>query len=260
MKQLLAPLVIAALATPLAAQTIDVNQPSDTTCMAGFGQVDLAQSFIPTTNNCSGAGIFMRAATGSAETLTISLYSGGLPGTGTLIASGTGLASPGAYFDVFWPAVTVIPGNTYYLDFSPTASMCFAGDTANPYAGGNVFANSGYGAFLTFDYTFRTYFNSGPVLTLNGVCPSLGIDVRGATPFGSVAFLTGPVNASFVVGGGPCAGITLGVSPPTLQTIQTADVNGLVSMFVTLPPGACGLYLQTVDISTCAPSNVVQLL
>jgi hypothetical protein len=32
-----------------------------------------------------------------------------------------------------------------------------SGDTRNPYAFGQVYANPGYGSFSGFDYTFRTY-------------------------------------------------------------------------------------------------------
>jgi len=261
MKHFLAPLVVAALATPLAAQTIDVDQPSNNTCMAGFGQVDLAQSFVPTASDCSGAGVFMSASIGSPETLTLSLYEGGLPGQGgTMIASGTGLASPGAYLDVFWSPVAVTPGNTYYLDLSVTASMCYAGDTTNPYGSGQVYANAGYTPFPSFDYTFRTYTGGGLTLAVTGACPSVTFTVSGATPFGGIALLTGTSASSFTVAGGPCAGITLGVSPPTLRTVLGADASGGLSLSLTLPAGACGtMFLQAVDVSSCSPSNVEAL-
>ena len=261
MKSILAPLVIAAMATPLAAQTIDVDQPNNTTCMAGFGQVDLAQSFIPVASNCSGAGVFMSAGLGSPETLTLSLYQGGLPGQGgTMIASGTGLASPGAYFDVFWSAVNVVPGNTYYLDLSPTLSMCYAGDTVNPYLGGQVYANAGYGSFPNFDYTFRTY-TDGLSLTVAGAsCPSVTFHVSGAAPFATLAFISGRSAGSFTVPSGICAGFTMGVTPPVLRAIVAADSGGGLSLSVVLPPVACGtLFIQVVEVNTCNTSNVEAL-
>jgi len=260
MKSALAIFVATILAAPLSAQTVDVDQPINTTCMAGVGQVDLAQSFIPNTNNCSGAGVFMRPL-GSAEVLTISLYEGGLPGQGgTMIASGTGFASPDLWFDVFWPAVTVIPGDTYYLDFSVASSMCYAGDTANPYAGGQTYANPGYGSFPNFDYTFHT-FTEGLSLTVTGVsCPQLTFNVSGAGRFSRVAFLSGRSAASFVVPNGVCAGTTMGVSPPVLRAIVTTDGTGGLSLFVNLPPVACGtLYLQAVELGSCLTSNVEAL-
>jgi hypothetical protein len=263
MKHLLAPLALAALTAPLAAQTIDVNQPSATVYMAGFGQPDLAQSFIPNVANCSGAGIYSQPGIGSPEDITIELWDALPNAGGNLLASGTTAGTPGTWVDVFWSAVPVTAGNTYYLVFTSNFnSMGIAGDTANPYAGGQVYANAGFGSFPTYDYTFRTYYgNLGPTLTVTGTCPSYTFNVSNATPFGAVALLTGPNAASVVVGGtGPCAGTTLGVSPPNIRGIFGADASGSLSLTLTLPAGACGtLFLQAVDVGACAPSNVEAL-
>lgn len=263
MKHLLAPLALAALAAPLSAQTIDVNQPNDFAYMAAFSQGDLAQSFIPNVANCSGAGIFARAGIGSPEDITIALYDALPTAGGTQLATGTSPGTPGTWVDVFWSAVPVTPGTTYYLVFTSNFNtMGISGDTANPYLGGQVYANPGYGSFPTFDYTFRTYYgNLGPTLTVTGTCPSLTFNVSNATPFGAVALLTGPNAASVVVGGtGPCAGTTLGVSPPNIRGIFGADAGGSLSLTLTLPAGACGtLFLQAVDVGACAPSNVEAL-
>jgi len=250
------------LATSLTAQTIDQDAPTNNACMAGFGQVDLAQSFIPAASDCSGAGIFMSVGLGSPETLTISLYEGGLPGFGgTFLASGSGLASPGAYFDVFWAPVAVTPGNTYYLVFSTTASMCYAGDTTNQYPFGQVYANPGFGSFPGFDYTFRTYTGGagGFTLSKSGTCPgTVQISVSGATPSSGVAFAYGPAG-SFALPPGTCAGTLLDISAPTLAGIITSDGSGNVAVAPNLPSGLCGLTLQAVDISTCSVSNTVVL-
>lgn len=260
MKHFLAPLVIAALATPLTAQTIDVNQPSDVSFMATFSQPDLAQSFIPTVSNCSGGGIFTRAGIGSPENVTLSLWDALPTAGGTQLATATVPGTPGTWVDAFWPAVSVTPGTTYYLLFtSDLLTMGINGDTGNPYADGQVYANAGYGSFPTFDYTFRTYYDRGPSLTVTGTCPTISMSVTGARPFGAVAFLTGPNNAAFTLAGGLCAGTVLDVSPPTLRTIQGADAGGSISLTLTVPAGACGLFLQVVEIGTCGPSNVVAL-
>jgi len=263
MKTLLAPLVVAALAAPLSAQTIDVNQPSATVYMAGFGQPDLAQSFIPNVANCSGAGIFTQPGIGTTEDITIELWDALPTAGGTQLATGTTTGSPGTWVDVFWSAVPVTPGTTYYLLFSSNFStMGIAGDTLNPYLGGQVYANAGYGSFPSYDYTFRTYYgNLGPTLTVTGTCPSYTFAVSNATPFGAIALLTGPTAGSIVVGGtGPCAGTTLGVTPPTIRGIFGADASGGLSLTLTLPAGACGtMFLQAVDVGACAPSNVEAL-
>lgn len=262
MKLLLYSLVLASLATPLSAQTIDVNQPINVSCMAGLGPVDLAQSFIPTVSSCSGAGVFMSAGVGSAETLTIGLYENGLPGQGgTLIAAGTGLVSPGVWTDLFWPAVPVNPGSTYYLDLSPTAGMCYAGSTSNPYAGGQMYANAGYVSFPSFDYAFRTYTESGPMLTITGTCPNLVLNIADATPSSLIAFVSGRSAASFVVPNGACAGTILGVSPPVVRVVVSTFPSGRISIAVNPPPVACGtLFLQAVEVGSCGTSNVVALI
>lgn len=247
------------LATSLTAQTIDQDAPTNNACMAGFGQVDLAQSFIPAASDCSGAGIFMDSF-GSPETLSISLYTALPTAGGVLLASASGTASPGAYFDVFWPAVPVTPGTTYILVFSTTATMCYAGDTTNQYPFGQVYANPGFGSFPNFDYTFRTYTDGGGlVLSKSGTCPgTVQISLSGATPSGSVAFAYGPAGA-FTLPPGPCAGTMLDISSPTLAGIIASDASGNIAIAPNLPSGLCGLTLQAVDLTTCSVSNTVVL-
>lgn len=139
--------------------SVDQDQTSDTICMANFGQPDLAQSFVPTTNRVTGAGIFLRDAT-PQETVdvTIELWDGLPNAGGTMLASATASGTEGHWVDVLYGQIPVVPGNTYYLVFTSTAGsdICIAGDTTDPYPFGNVFANSGYNPFPTFDYTFRT--------------------------------------------------------------------------------------------------------
>ncbi|WP_131811144.1 proprotein convertase P-domain-containing protein, partial [Aequorivita soesokkakensis] len=137
---------------------LEVNQPSTNTCMAFITQTDLAQSYIPTEPISAGAGImFTGASTGL--NVNLSLWDGLPNGGGTMLASGTSQTDGTAWTDVFWdPVVNVTAGNTYYIVIDGDAALpCVAGDTTNPYPGGNVFANAGYGSFPDFDYTFRTY-------------------------------------------------------------------------------------------------------
>jgi hypothetical protein len=261
MKNLLLPLLAIAIAAPLTAQTIDQDAPTNNACMAGFGQTDLAQSFIPAASDCSGAGIFMYTGSGVPETLTIELWDALPTAGGVMMASGTGLATPGTYFDVFWPAVSVTPGNTYVLVFSTTASMCYAGDTTNQYPFGQVYANPGFDSWPFFDYTFRTYTGGAGGLTLSasGVCPGpVQISLSGATANGDVAFAYGPAG-SFVIPSGVCIGTSIDIGSPTLAGIFSADASGNYSIAPTLPAGLCGLTLQAVDMTTCAVSNAVVL-
>jgi len=264
MKHLLLPFIAAALAVPLAAQTIDVDQPSNTTCMAGFNQADLAQSFKPNASDCSGAGLFMTVGWGGAEDVTISLYDALPNAGGTQLATGTVLGNPGTYVDVFWPAVPVTPGNTYYIVFtSNLQSMCVAGDTNDPYPDGQVYANAGYGSFPTFDYTFRTWTGSGSGLSLQvgGVCPNLTLDITGGTPLGRLALASSTSLGSFSIPGGhACAGTSLALANPFLNAVLSLDSAGAVSYPVVIPAGACGrVFVQVVDLSSCATSSAIGL-
>jgi hypothetical protein len=153
--------------TSQAIPIIDQNQPNSPIFMAGFNQPDLAQSFLQTNDNVAGAGIGMQAGQGTTDSVTIALWDDlpNQPGA-TLLASASGTATQGTWFDVFWSPVSVIPGNTYYLVFTAAGDlMGIAGDTSNPYANGQVYANSGFTPFANFDYTFRTYYepDSSPV-------------------------------------------------------------------------------------------------
>lgn len=249
------------LAGAASAQCLDQNAPTNNACMAGFGQVDLAQSFKQTAGNINGAGIFMSAGLGSPETLSISLWTALPNAGGTMLATGSGLASPGQWFDVSWNCVNITPNTTYYLVFSSTASMCYAGDVQNGYPHGNVFANPGFGSFPGFDYTFRTYncCGAGVSLTKTGTCPgNVRLDVAGATAGGGVAILYG-VAGSFTKPTNPCAGLTLGIANPTLAAILTANGSGNATLSFNAPGAACGRTVQAVDIASCTPSNTIVL-
>jgi len=136
----------------------DQNQPTDLSSMAIFWQGDLAQSFKPQAHTISGAGIKMRSNIGGNGTATISLWTALPNAGGMLLASASAPSSPGSWVDVYWTPLAVTPGTTYYLVFENTnSSSGIAGNTNNPYPDGQVYANSGYESFPTYDYTFRTY-------------------------------------------------------------------------------------------------------
>lgn len=139
---------------------VDQEQTSDTVFMAGFGQTDLAQSFMQAADNINGADIKLRAGIGNGPgDITIDLYDA-LPNQGgNLITTGTDFGvNPGEWAEIRWAVESIIPETTYFLVFtSSDNSLGLSGDTANPYPRGNVFANPGYNSFPNFDYTFRTY-------------------------------------------------------------------------------------------------------
>ncbi len=153
-----APVTATITVTPkLTVGLLDVNQVTTTNCVALLSQLNLAQSFKPVANAITGAGIFL-SSNGGNGSVTISLWDK-LPNAGGVqLASGTAASTPNSWVDVYWPPVSVIPGNTYYLVLSGTnVGNCIAGASSNTYPNGQVYANNGYQSFPNFDFAFRTY-------------------------------------------------------------------------------------------------------
>lgn len=96
---------------------------------------------------------------------------------------------------------------------------------------------------------------AGLGLTIEGTCPGpVTVTITGATPGGGIAVAYGDAG-SFTLPGGACAGQVLDISAPTLAGVFVADASGNVTLSQVLPPWACGLTLQAVDVSTCDVSN-----
>lgn len=150
--------VTLAVAAGAQADLIDQNQPNSPVYMAGFGQTDLAQSFqTQLYNKISGAGIFLQPGVGGTDNVNISLWDK-LPNQGgSKLATGSAQGTQGNWVDIFWSPISINPNQTYYLVFDGNTSLGIAGDTGNPYAFGQVYANPGFQSFPSFDYTFRTW-------------------------------------------------------------------------------------------------------
>jgi hypothetical protein len=170
-----------------AANIVDQSQLLETTTdLAAFTQTILAQSFTPSFTNVSGAEVELGAAAGTGN-ITIGLYSS-LGGSALASATVDGI-SGGGFAQVFWSPVTVVAGDTYYLEFtSSNTALNLAGDLSNPYAGGEAFANgTPPSAFPADDFTFQTYSSNASVgggggvpepATFGGVllgCAALGL-------------------------------------------------------------------------------------
>ncbi len=83
-----------------------------------------------------------------------------------------------------------------------------------------------------------------------------------ATPGGQIGVIYSFGMGSYVIPGGPCAGTVLGLDGAgiTLAAVLTADAGGFASYTAFVPPGACGnVYVQAIDVSTCATSTVIGL-
>ena len=99
-----------------------------------------------------------------------------------------------------------------------------------------------------------------PHLSIAGACPgSVSLSLTTATSFGSVAFGSGTSEGSVTLPPGPCAGTELGLADPNLLAVLTADLAGSISLDRTVGAGACGLFLQAVDVTSCIPSNVASV-
>lgn len=158
MKRVLLFAATAILAGIAQGDVIDQDQPSATVYMAGFGQLDLAQSFQTQSQSLiSGAGIFLQPGIGDTDNVNISLWDN-LPNQGgNQLAIGSAQGTQGNWVDVFWSPVHINLNTTYFLVFDGNTSLGIAGDTANPYPYGDVYANPGYNQFPGFDYTFHTW-------------------------------------------------------------------------------------------------------
>ena len=208
MKKLLITLpAILALAIPASAQVIDQNQPNAFVYMKAFGQSDCAQSFQQTASNIAGAGIHLYT-TGSSGTVTLEIWDALPNAGGNMIVSGSAPGTPGNWVDIYWTPTPITSGVTYYMVMTCTdPAMGIYGDVNDPYPFGMVFANPGYGAFPTFDYTFRTYSgNVGPTLSVVGTCgqPGSGVQATNMTPNGAVGFAASPNAAGMTVPAGGC--------------------------------------------------------
>lgn len=143
-----------------AALFIDQQQSSSNVNMANFSQSDLAQSFKPTANNVAGAAIKLTEDIGTVGDVKISLWNALPNAGGKVLATGKALKQfPDAWTEVFWNPVVVTPNKTLFLVFESLSDLTITGDINNPYANGQVYANSGFQSFPYYDYTFRTYYD-----------------------------------------------------------------------------------------------------
>lgn len=159
-------LVFFALANQAKADIIvDQSQLLDEVYMAQFGQTDLAQSFQQSFDNIVGARVKLTSEVGSGTgDITIQLWDNLPNAAGNLLASGVDLnVAVGEWAEVsFGSLISVIPNTTLYLVFlSSNLGLGLSGSVNNPYPRGNVFANSGFESFPTFDYTFETLADNG---------------------------------------------------------------------------------------------------
>ncbi|MCL4197997.1 MAG: PQQ-binding-like beta-propeller repeat protein [Phycisphaerales bacterium] len=102
-------------------------------------------------------------------------------------------------------------------------------------------------------------------LAVDATCPGGGpirIEWSGATGGGQAALIFARNTGSFrIPDGNPCAGTALGLGSNQIQLAWQggAGGNGSRVLNATAGPGACGGYLQLLDITRCAVSNVARV-
>ena len=143
---------------------VDQNQDQIGGRLATFSSAGLAQSFRQGSDNIAGAGLFLTAAPGFSDTVTLSLWDALPTQTGaTRLASASGLAQHDAWLDVFWSPVNLITGHTYFLVFTSANNVfSLAGNRSNPYSDGEAWL-AGFNRLPEGDFTFRTYAQVSPV-------------------------------------------------------------------------------------------------
>ncbi len=104
-----------------------------------------------------------------------------------------------------------------------------------------------------------------PSLAVAATCPSGGpirIEWSGASPGEQIALIFARNTGSFIIPNNrPCAGTQLGLGANQIQIVYNghAGINGARTLNTTAGPGACGGYLQLIDLTTCSTSNVARV-
>jgi hypothetical protein len=114
-------------------------------------------------------------------------------------------------------------------------------------------------------FVSRVRLVDGPQLAVAATCPSGGpirIEWTGATPGGQVALIYARQTGAFrVPQGNLCAGTQLGLGASQIQLAWQggAGANGSRTLNASAGSGACGGYMQLLDLTTCSTSNVARV-
>lgn len=97
---------------------------------------------------------------------------------------------------------------------------------------------------------------AAPTTTISGTCPGpVTLTVSGLTRGAVWALLTSPRVGTTTVPSGTCAGTDVQLANPGLSVMQrVVPPSGTFQISTTLPPSACGLHLQAIDLTTCTTS------
>lgn len=138
----------------------------------------------------------------------------------------------------------------------------YSGTGASLYAlAGTGHGIGSYGTHTVDDFEINGGCGGPPAFTLakSGTCPGLmTLNTSNGTANRPVAILFGNAGA-WTKPGGNCAGITLGISNPTLAVVLGANGSGAASASANAPAGFCGKTMQAVDVDSCTASNTIVL-
>ena len=99
-----------------------------------------------------------------------------------------------------------------------------------------------------------------PFASVSGSCPGpASIHLACLTPEAEMNLLWAAAEGVWIVPGGPCQGTEIDLQDPVLLSSWTADVTGDVTIEPSIPPAACGTYLQGLDSASCAVTNVTMV-
>ena len=94
-------------------------------------------------------------------------------------------------------------------------------------------------------------------LQVGGACPGiLDLNVSAAATSGRVVLLRAGAPGNGTLPARLCGGTPVGLQGPRLFRQLTADAAGDASLSLQVPPTACGMLLQAVDVNTCRVSGV----
>ena len=110
------------------------------------------------------------------------------------------------------------------------------------------------------DLKFKLFTGGGPAFSLasGGGCPGpVTFTATGATPGGWVAFAYGRAGNTTIPGAMACGGTVLDISRAKKAGTVAANGVGTAIMTKNVPAAGCSFFVQAIDVSTCATSNVV---
>jgi len=98
-------------------------------------------------------------------------------------------------------------------------------------------------------------------LRVNGQCPgTITISWDGAEPNQQQGVIFATNQGSFAIPSGPCQGTVLGLGTQNLRLVRTIGTgNGSGSVESSVGTGACGAYLQFIQLPGCETTNVARI-